>query len=72
MPSTRSRLSIANVDFGVAAEPLGLQLLEVGVGAVAADAVGVEEADAEHEVVDRLRARGRFSRIGIGSPVWNT
>ena len=36
----------------------GRHLLEIGVGAVAADAVGVEQADAEHEVVDRLRARG--------------
>ena len=30
----------------------------IGVGAVAADAVGVEQADAEDEVVGRLRARG--------------
>ena len=39
----------------VAEDALGLQLLEVGVGAVAADALGVEDADADDEVVDRDR-----------------
>ena len=39
---------------GVAAEAFGLHVLRVGVGAVAAHAVGVEQADAEHEIGDRL------------------
>jgi hypothetical protein len=38
-----------------ALEPLGLELLQVRVGAVHVDAVRGEEADAEHEVLDRLR-----------------
>ena len=37
------------------AQALGRQLLDVGVGAVAADAFGVEEAEADDEVVDRQR-----------------
>ena len=41
-------------DLGLAGQPLRVHLLEVRVGAVAADAVGVEQADAEHEVVDRV------------------
>src|SRR5258708_26322058 len=41
--------------FGLAAQMLRVHLLEIRVGAIAADAVRVEEADAEHEVVGRLR-----------------
>ena len=33
--------------FGVAVDPRELELLEAGVGAVAADALGVEDADAD-------------------------
>ena len=40
---------------GVAGQALGRQLLDVGVGAVAADAFGVEQAEADDEVVDRQR-----------------
>src|SRR5262252_333097 len=41
--------------FGVAGEAHRRHLLEIGVRAVAADALGVEQADAEDEVVGRLR-----------------
>src|SRR5262249_17912521 len=39
---------------GIAGEPLGGHFLEVGIRPVAADAVGVEQAHAEDEVVGRL------------------
>ena len=40
---------------GVAEDPLALQLLEAGVGPVAAHPFGIEDADADDEVVDRER-----------------
>ena len=43
-----------------------------GVRAVAADAVDVEDADAEDEVGERLRRRGASMRISTRSPEWNT
>ena len=43
--------------FAVAVDLARLELLEVGVGAVDTDAVGVEEAEAEHEVGDRFLRR---------------
>ena len=57
---------------GVAEDPLGLQLLEARVRAVAADALGVEDADADDEVVDRDAARAARSGSSSGSPLWNT
>ena len=59
-------------DLGVAVQPLGIHLFEIRVGAVAADAVGVEQPDAEDEIVGRLAARGRFRADRIASPEWNT
>ena len=50
-------------------ERVALELLDVGVRAVAADAFGVEDADAEDEVVDRRPARAGLSRTVSGSPV---
>src|SRR3954451_12553243 len=64
---------------GYAAETLWIQFLEVGVGSVAADAVGIEETDAEHEVLDRLgrahfhpyrdRIAGVKDEAGLAAPV---
>ena len=48
-----------------------LEFLEVGVGAVDADVVGVEEAEAEHEVGDRFLGR-HFHADLDRSPLWNT
>ena len=52
--------------------PCGVHLFEVRVRAVAADAVGVEEADAEHEIVGRLRGRGPSGESTSRSPEWKT
>ena len=49
-----------------------LQLRDVGVGAVAADAVGVEEPDAEGEVGAAAAAPDRRAESSSRSPDWNT
>src|SRR5258708_17758539 len=41
--------------FSVACEPLGVHLLEIGVRAVAADAIGVEQSESKDEVVGGIR-----------------
>ena len=46
--------------------------VDVRVGAVAAHAVGVEDADAEHQVSHGLTALVTCIRISSGSPDWNT
>ena len=56
----------------LAAQPLRIHLLDVRVGAVAAHAVGVEQADAEHEVVGRRGAREPSGERAAASPVWKT
>ena len=46
---------------GLAAQTLRGELFEIGVGAVAADAVRIEQAEAEDEVVDRVRRSQRHA-----------
>ena len=58
-------------NLALAADLRRFELLDVRVGAVAADAVGVEQADAEDEIRVGWCARV-LSRTSIGSPDWNT
>ena len=45
------------------------ELLDAGVGAVAADPLGVEQADADDEVVHRRAARASVICTASGSPL---
>ena len=56
------------VTLPLAFEAVGLQFLDVRVGAERAHAVDVEDADADDEVGERLAAASSVRRISTRSP----